>query len=97
MRCERSVTISAPRWWSLITMLRNASTLSGKLGAGWRMPITVADLLPIRSCRPTTAESPPNRRSQNSCVSTITAGTPVPSSPGCVTLPRTGARPMIAK
>ncbi len=47
--------------------------------------------------RPMAEGLAPKRRFQNSCVSTITGGTPVPSSEGRVTLPWMGASPMIAK
>ena len=93
MRCVRPSTISALRWCALITMLSSASTRSGKYGAGWTTPITVTDLPSSRTCLPTMLESPPKRFIQNSCVSTITGGTPGPSSLGRVSLPSTARVP----
>ena len=84
-------------WCSLITMLSSASTRSGKNGAGCSTPITVTDLPSSRTCLPTMLESPPKRFIQYSCVSTMTGGTPGPSSLGRVSRPSTGERPMTSK
>jgi len=78
-------------------MFISASILSGNVGAGCRTPITVADPPSILICLPTMLSSPPKRFIQNSWVSTITAGTPGPSSLGRVTLPSTGERPITSK
>lgn len=89
--------MEALRWWELITMLQYASMRFGKDGAGWTTPMTVTDLPLNVTCRPTMLESPPKRLSQNAAVSTITGDAPGPSSPGPVSLPSTGVRPITSK
>ena len=66
-----------------MTMLSSASTRSGKNGAGCehaddRDRLAVEPSAACRRC----SESPPKRFIQYSCVSTITGGTPGPSSLG---------------
>src|SRR5258708_7391136 len=78
-------------------MLVIASTRSGKNGAGCMTPITVTGLPSSCNCVPTILESPAKRFIQKSCVSTITGGTPGPSSLGFVSRPSTGESPMTSK
>jgi hypothetical protein len=57
----------------------------------------VTELPSSFTCLPTMLESPPKCFIQKLCVSTMTGGTPWPSSLGRVTLPSTGESPITSK
>ncbi len=70
---------------------------AGNVGAGSTTPTTSTARPSTRTALPTMLGSPPNRLSQNSCVSTITGGTLVPSSPSLSSRPSTGDSPITRK
>ncbi len=97
MRWVRPFCISALVWCSLMTMFISASIRCGKLGASCSTPTTSVAFPSMRTVFPMIALSPPKRRTQYSRVSTITGGTPVPSSPSLSARPRIGDSPITEK